>query len=55
MMRTGRLRWVPWAIVVALLAAGLFPLYWMLVASVTPEARLFEAMPLVPRDLSAEH
>ena len=55
MTRTGRLKWVPWAIVVALLAAGLFPLYWMLVASVTPEARLFASMPLVPRDFSAEH
>ena len=50
-----RLAWLPWAIVAALLAGGLFPLYWMLVASVTPEAGLFEPMPLVPRGLSGEH
>ena len=37
------------------LGALLFPLYWMLVASFTPEARLFEAPALVPTTFSLEH
>jgi ABC-type glycerol-3-phosphate transport system permease component len=38
-----------------LLSVMLFPLYWMLAASLTPESRLFEAAPLVPRHPSLEH
>lgn len=43
------------AAALALIAAGLFPLYWMLVASITPEAQLFSAPALVPTTLVAEH
>ena len=38
-----------------LLGALLFPIYWMLVASVTPEARLFEARPLFPAAITLDH
>lgn len=38
-----------------LLGALLFPLYWMLVASLTPEARLFEAPSLLPTAFSLAH
>jgi trehalose/maltose transport system permease protein len=40
---------------VALLTLLLFPIYWMIVASVTPESRLFQAPPLVPGAFSADH
>jgi len=40
---------------VALLTLLLFPIYWMLVASLTPESRLFQAPPLVPGALSLDH
>lgn len=39
----------------ALLVLLLFPMYWMVVASVTPESRLFETAPLVPTAISAQH
>ena len=39
----------------ALLTLLLFPIYWMVVASVTPESRLFQSPPLVPGALSADH
>jgi ABC-type glycerol-3-phosphate transport system permease component len=38
-----------------MLAAVLFPLYWMLAASLTEEASLFAEPSLVPLALSAEH
>ena len=38
-----------------LLVVLLFPIYWMIAASLTPEARLFESPPLVPETLSLEH
>jgi trehalose/maltose transport system permease protein len=38
-----------------LLAGMLFPLYWMVVSSLTPESQLFEAAPIVPRTASLEH
>ncbi len=38
-----------------ILVALMFPLYWMLVASFTAEARLFEAPSLVPSASSLEH
>jgi ABC-type glycerol-3-phosphate transport system permease component len=40
---------------VVILAAVLFPLYWMLAASFTQEASLFAAPALVPTALSIEH
>lgn len=40
---------------IAILGALLFPLYWMLAASLTPEAQLFEAPSLVPTELSLAH
>ena len=38
----------------ALVALGL-PIYWMIVASMTPESRLFEAPSLVPSSLTLDH
>ncbi len=38
-----------------LVVAGAFPLYWMVLASFTPEAALFGAPSLWPRDLTLEH
>jgi ABC-type glycerol-3-phosphate transport system permease component len=38
-----------------LLGALLFPIYWMVAASVTPEARLFEARPLLPSTITLDH
>jgi ABC-type glycerol-3-phosphate transport system permease component len=33
----------------------LAPIYWMVVSSLTPEARLFQAPPLVPRSVTLDH
>jgi ABC-type glycerol-3-phosphate transport system permease component len=41
--------------VVVVLAALAFPLFWALVASVSPEARLFERPSLVPREIVLDH
>jgi ABC-type glycerol-3-phosphate transport system permease component len=41
--------------VFALLTVWAFPLYWMLAASLTPEARLFDAPPIVPTSLVFDH
>jgi ABC-type glycerol-3-phosphate transport system permease component len=41
--------------VLALLALWAFPLYWMLAASLTPEARLFGTPSLVPATLVFDH
>lgn len=38
-----------------LVAVILFPLYWAVVSSLTPESRLFAAPPLVPRGLVLDH
>ena len=38
-----------------LLAASLFPIYWMVAASLTPESRLFESRPLLPTVVTFEH
>jgi ABC-type glycerol-3-phosphate transport system permease component len=43
------------AAAVALVAAGLFPLYWMLIASITPEAQLFGTPSLLPTTFVTEH
>ena len=40
---------------VLLLLAWAFPLYWMLVASLTPESRLFGVPQMVPHSLGLEH
>jgi ABC-type glycerol-3-phosphate transport system permease component len=44
------------AIVLALLVgATAFPFYWAIVASFTPEARLFQSPSLIPQDLVVDH
>jgi len=43
------------AAVVLLVAASVFPLYWALVSSITPESRLFEAPALVPSRVTLDH
>jgi multiple sugar transport system permease protein len=53
---TGRLaRWLPVAVLTALVLATAFPFYWTLVASVTPEATLFREPSLWPKDVTLEH
>ena len=47
-------RWATIGLAVVLLAIA-FPLYWTIVSSFTPEARLFQAPDLVPRGLVLEH
>ena len=45
-----------WLLVpVLLMAVILFPLYWAVTASFTPESRLFASPALVPRDLVLDH
>lgn len=39
----------------ALLMILLFPIYWMIVASMTPESRLFQAPPLLPDTVAFDH
>ncbi|HEY8470332.1 MAG TPA: carbohydrate ABC transporter permease [Longimicrobiales bacterium] len=52
----GRLaRVLPGLAVGALVLASAFPLYWAVVSSLTPEARLFEAPSLFPRELVLDH
>jgi ABC-type glycerol-3-phosphate transport system permease component len=43
------------ALTAALVAAMLFPVYWALVSSLTPEHRLFTAPALVPETLVLDH
>jgi ABC-type glycerol-3-phosphate transport system permease component len=43
------------AAAITLLGLLLAPIYWMVVSSLTPEARLFQAPPLVPRAITLEH
>lgn len=45
----------PWVGGVVLLGALVFPLYWMLAASFTAEAQLFEAPSLMPAAVSLDH
>jgi ABC-type glycerol-3-phosphate transport system permease component len=49
-----RVRWGTVALL-ALVLATAFPFYWAILASFTPEARLFESPSLVPRGLVLEH
>jgi ABC-type glycerol-3-phosphate transport system permease component len=50
-------RRLPWrtAGVTLLIAALVLPFYWAVIASLTPEARLFDTPALIPRDLVLEH
>jgi ABC-type glycerol-3-phosphate transport system permease component len=48
-------RWLPALVLALLVVASAFPLYWALLASFTPEARLFQAPSLVPRELVLDH
>jgi ABC-type glycerol-3-phosphate transport system permease component len=43
------------AAVSLLLGLLLAPIYWMIVSSVTPEARLFQTPPLIPRVITFDH
>ena len=44
-----------WLAVAPLILGGLFPLYWMVKSSLAPEASLFAAPSLLPRDPTLEH
>ena len=48
-------RWLPSLALVALLGASAFPLYWAIVSSLTPEARLFQTPSLVPAHPVLDH
>jgi ABC-type glycerol-3-phosphate transport system permease component len=48
-------KWWPALVLALLVAASAFPVYWAVVASFTPEARLFQSPSLFPRDLVLEH
>jgi ABC-type glycerol-3-phosphate transport system permease component len=52
-MRGGR--WLAGTAILALVAFSAFPFYWALVASVTPEARLFEGPSLWPAEPVLDH
>jgi ABC-type glycerol-3-phosphate transport system permease component len=53
--RTTARRWARPAATGLLIGAILFPLYWAVLASLTPENRLFAAPALVPRELVLDH
>lgn len=48
-------RWLFGLVLLVMLGAALFPLYWALVSSFTPEAQLFQEPALIPRRLVLEH
>jgi ABC-type glycerol-3-phosphate transport system permease component len=48
-------RWWPTLAIAILVAASAFPFYWAIVASFTPEERLFQAPSLFPRQLVLDH
>ena len=48
-------RWLAMIAIIALVAFSAFPFYWALVASVTPEARLFEGPSLWPTEPVLDH
>jgi ABC-type glycerol-3-phosphate transport system permease component len=48
-------KWWPALVLAILVGASAFPIYWAVVASFTPEARLFQAPSLFPRDLVLDH
>jgi trehalose/maltose transport system permease protein len=47
--------WWPSVVLGLLVVASALPLYWALLASFTPEARLFQGPSLLPSDLVLEH
>jgi trehalose/maltose transport system permease protein len=49
------IRWLPGVVVALLVVATLFPFYWAVVSSLTPETRLFERPSLVPTELVLDH
>ncbi len=48
-------RWVFGAVLLMLVVATLFPFYWAIVASLTPDAALFRDPSLVPREIIMDH
>jgi ABC-type glycerol-3-phosphate transport system permease component len=48
-------RWVAGLVLAVLVTAVAFPFYWALVASFTPEARLFERPSLWPQEVVLDH
>jgi ABC-type glycerol-3-phosphate transport system permease component len=48
-------KWWPSLALAILVGASAFPFYWAILASFTPEARLFQGPSLVPTDLVLEH
>ena len=48
-------KWWPTLVLALLVIGSAFPLYWAVLASFTPEARLFQAPSLLPRELVLEH
>lgn len=48
-------KWWPAVVLALLVAASAFPFYWAIVASFTPEARLFQEPSLFPRQLVLDH
>jgi ABC-type glycerol-3-phosphate transport system permease component len=48
-------RWLPNVVVGGLVLAIVFPFYWALVSSLTPEAQLFEKPSLWPREIVLDH
>ncbi len=52
---SGGWRWLAVAAVAFLVLATVFPLYWLVVSSLTPEARLFQPPSLVPRAIVLDH
>jgi ABC-type glycerol-3-phosphate transport system permease component len=52
---SGSARRLAGLVVGLLIAATLFPLYWLIASSLTPEAGLFEAPSLVPRAIVFDH
>lgn len=54
-MTSGRWRWLGGGALALFVAATAFPFYWAVVASLTPEAELFAAPSLLPRELVLDH
>jgi ABC-type glycerol-3-phosphate transport system permease component len=50
-----RKNWWPTVALILLVVGSAFPLYWAVLASFTPEARLFEGPSLLPTHLVLEH
>jgi ABC-type glycerol-3-phosphate transport system permease component len=47
--------WWPSVVLALLVLASAFPFYWAIVASFTPEARLFQSPSLIPSNLVLDH